>query len=80
MAAGTRRERIEQERQEWRHDRNPLTLTIGGVLEAVPGLSRTQLFRELKAGRLRSFKIGHSRCIRYVDLERWLDERVEASA
>ena len=58
----------------------PLALTLEGVMDAVPSLSRSQLFVELKSGRLPSFMTGRRRCVRVVDLETWLAQRAGEAA
>jgi Helix-turn-helix domain len=75
----SRRKRREQERRE-QGNAQPLTLTVPGVLDAVPGLSRSKLYSEMAAGRLPSFKIGQSRVVRMRDLERWLDQQEETTS
>jgi excisionase family DNA binding protein len=58
----------------------PLVFTLDQVLELVPGLSRSELFRQIRTGNLPSLKVGRKRAIRRQDLERWIDERVELPA
>ena len=43
------------------------------------GLGRTYTYRLLSSGEIPSFKIGRLRRIRRVDVERWLERRVNAS-
>lgn len=52
-----------------------------GIMEAVEqtGLSRSTLYLEIKAGRLRTIKIGKRRLIPHADLIEWLDTCREAA-
>ncbi len=68
-------------RAELRHGSvEPIVYTLDQVLEAVPGLSRSELFRQMRSGQLPSLKVGRHRVVRRQDLERWVAERIETSA
>lgn len=49
------------------------TFTIKQVISESPGLSRSSLYREMKAGRLRFIKIGARRLVLESDLEAWME-------
>lgn len=53
-----------------------LALTITEAAEAT-SISRSVLYEEMAAGRLRSFKINSSRRIHVDDLRAWLDQQRE---
>jgi excisionase family DNA binding protein len=65
-------------RRERRHPApEPMTWTIEDVLTAVPGMSRSKLYLEIRSGRLPSTKIGTRRVVRPEDVRDWLDRRYE---
>jgi excisionase family DNA binding protein len=53
----------------------PLVYTLEQVLEAVPGLSLSELYRQIRLGNLPSLKVGRRRAVRREDLEAWIDAR-----
>ena len=55
----------------------PLAYNIKQALGAVP-LSRSCLYVEMAAGRLRSFKVGKRRLIAVADLDAWVAARRDA--
>jgi len=48
-----------------------------GVKDAarILGISRTMLYGEIKAGRMRAVKVGRRTLIRHLDAEAWLAEK-----
>ncbi|MEX0451787.1 helix-turn-helix domain-containing protein [Spiribacter sp. 218] len=48
-----------------------------GVKDAVRilGISRSLLYQEMKAGRIKSVKVGRRTLIRRVDAEAWLEQK-----
>ena len=48
-----------------------------GIKEAtkILGISRTMLYGEIKAGRMRAIKVGRRTLIRHLDAEAWLEEK-----
>ena len=55
---------------------NPSNNLADGVLESAQkvGMSRAYLWKEIAAGRLRSFKVGNRRLIAREDLQAWLNK------
>lgn len=52
---------------------NIRTFTIKQVISESPGLSRSSLYREMKAGRLGFLKVGARRLVLEQDLEQWIE-------
>jgi excisionase family DNA binding protein len=52
-----------------------------GVKEAVKilGISRSLLYQEMKAGRIKSVKVGRRTLIRHIDAEAWLEHKANES-
>lgn len=48
-----------------------------GIKDAVRilGISRSLLYQEMKAGRIKSVKVGRRTLIRRVDAEAWLEQK-----
>ncbi len=66
--------------QENDKDVKPLAYGIAEALKVVP-IGRSFLYEEIKAGRLRTFRIGKRRVIAFADLQDWLDRyRAEVNA
>lgn len=50
------------------------------AMPAVTGLGRSTIYEEIRAGRLRAFKVGKATLIHRDDAEAWLDSYRRASA
>lgn len=56
---------------------SPIAYNIKQTLACIP-VSRSCLYLEMAAGRLRSFKVGKRRLIAVADLDAWLAARRDA--
>lgn len=54
------------------HDTLPLAYSVADAARAL-GIGRTQLYAEIREGRLRAIKRGRRTLIRRRDAEAWLD-------
>lgn len=60
------------------HEVRPRATDVDGGAKYV-GSSRSKMYEEMKAGRLKYVKIGSSRRLEYDELDRWFDAKVKAS-
>ncbi|CUH45418.1 helix-turn-helix domain-containing protein [Ruegeria atlantica] len=61
------------------HNTRPRATDVSGAV-TYTGMSRSTLYEEMKAGRLKYVKIGNSTRLEYDELDRWFNQVAEPAA